>query len=76
MPGMMADENLTLVLGMAMKIQVKTADVAINGTNLSMNLRRGSMALSTLVRISVELRKIDIPEVTTTRIGTNRSVIM
>ena len=60
---------------MAIKIHVKTAEVATNGMNRNINLRSGSIALSTLARISVEFKKIDIPEVTTTNIGTSSRVI-
>jgi hypothetical protein len=74
-PGIIADENLTLVLGMAMNIHVNTPEVAMKGRKRNINLRIGSMPSNTGAKISVELRKMDIPDVTTTNTGTNNSVI-
>jgi hypothetical protein len=75
MPGIIAEENLTFVLGMAMNIHVNTPAVATNGIKRNMNLRIGSIASKTDANISVEFKKIDIPDVTTTNTGTSKRVI-
>jgi hypothetical protein len=74
-PGIIADENLTLVLGIAMNIHVNTAAVATKGRKRNINLRMGSIPSNTGAKISVEFKKMDIPDVTTTNTGTNNSVI-
>jgi hypothetical protein len=74
-PGIIAEENLTFVFGMAMNIHVNTPAVATKGRKRNMNLRIGTILSNTDANTSVELRKMDIPDVTTTNTGTNNRVI-
>ena len=75
-PGIKAEENLTLVLGIAVNIHVKTAVVATNGIKRNINLRIGSIASHTEDKTSAEFKNMDIPDVTTTNMGTSNRVII